>query len=80
MEDIDITKYKNGINEALWIIEHMKEEDRIKIPDIIIKNMKNLIKDEEKVELDYQKNIEDMDLKIETRKILWIIYMFWLKN
>ncbi len=72
--------FEEACSEMEYIINHMKPEDRLKIPEDVIKFF-TLNKDNSyQVNLDYTKDLSEEELKEETEAFIKIIYECYLKD
>lgn len=73
-------KYSEAAVEVLDILKYTREEDVKKIPKKFMKFLENNKSKTYTSNLDYTKDIKDMNLKPETEALLGIIYMKYWAN
>ena len=72
------TKYSEAAVDVLDIFEHMEEEDQKKVPKKFIDILKENASKEYVCNLDYTKRLVEMDLSLEARSILGVMYRhYW---
>ena len=73
-------KYSEAAVEVLDILKYTREEDVKKIPKKFMKFLENNKSKTYTANLDYTKDIKDMNLKPETEALLGLIYMKYWAN
>ena len=71
------TEYKIAAAETISVLNNMNTIDVKRIPQSFLDFLVSLSSEEDKPELDYNKPIEELNLKEKTREILGYIYINW---
>ena len=75
MEDIE---YRNALAEVADILQHLKEEDRNKIPNKFMEYLEENKSKTYTVNLDYTQEISNMNLKEQTKALLsYLFIQYW---
>ena len=73
-------EYSEAAVEVLGILEYLKDSDKYKIPKEIIEFFEKNKSETYKPDIDYWDDVNNLDLKLKTRRILAGIYIDYLAS